>query len=149
MNLQYDIVSWLTTIVVTPDRQIVGQFHGTSAYPTRDTLNNLLLSLGAQMMDCSVGIPNEESVVSETTLNVYPNPAIQKATMLIHTPIEGDYKVVWRNNLGVTVHSFTTSLLQGQNSLSIDFTDFKAGVYYLSLSDASGNTIHKKIMIAD
>ena len=49
VNELYEIESHITCLVIMPNGEIAGQFYGPNAYPTRDSLNSLLLTLGAEM----------------------------------------------------------------------------------------------------
>ena len=74
INLQYEIGSHITALVVLPDRTIAAQFFGPNSYPTVDTLNALLLSVGAHAQPCTVNVEDEQITDSHQLINYAPNP---------------------------------------------------------------------------
>jgi len=134
VNLQYEIVSHITVLVVMPDRQIAGQFFDPVSVPTRDTLNNLLLSLGAEYKDCSVGL-SDERTEGKKEINVFPNPIYNHAEIAVFVPEKGHYQFIITNNLGRKVQSYQQNLQRGLNKLSIDVHSLHSGVYYVTVKN--------------
>jgi trimeric autotransporter adhesin len=69
-------------------------------------------------------------------VSIFPNPASQKVTVSINTPVSG--KVNWKltDNTGRIVLQNTYLLRQGNNNLQIDISRLSGGVYYLTVSGA-------------
>jgi len=147
VNNQYEIASHITVLVITPDRQIVGQLYGPDSFPTQDTLNSLLLSLGAEMLDCNVGISEDKSVLAKkNTLKIFPNPIINRAEAILEIEKNGLYNIRIFNNFGALVYIVYTPLTKGGNVINIDFTPFKKGIYFISVQGEGELIMNKKVL---
>lgn len=147
INLQYEIASHITVLVIMPDRQIVGQLYGPNSFPTQDTLNSLLLSLGAEMLDCNVGLEeNQAQLKEQNTFRIYPNPIAENAEAIIEIEKSGLYNIRIFNNFGSLVRTISTQLTKGENIISIDFNSFEKGIYYISLQGDNQIIINNKVL---
>lgn len=142
VNEQYGIMSYITCIVVMPDREIAGEFFGPY-YPERDTLNNLLLSLGAEMQDCTVGI-SEPNLKEEIV--VFPNPITNHADLYIKVEKAGEYDIRVMNGLGQELMQFSDYLIQGENRININFSLLDKGMYILDIQYLDKKILTKKIL---
>lgn len=147
VNTQYGIQSHITVLVVTPDKQIAGQFYGPDYFPTRDTLNNLLLSLGAQMQDCSVGI-SDSHILSNNFIDIQvsPNPVVENAHLEIKTKGNGFYHIKIMNIFGHVIQSFPTQLNKGINKIDVQLSLVPGGMYFISLYRGDEKLISKRIL---
>ncbi|MCK5775584.1 MAG: T9SS type A sorting domain-containing protein [Bacteroidales bacterium] len=143
VNEQYGIQSYITCIIISPDREIVGQFYGPY-YPERDTLNKLLLNLGAEMQNCSVGI-GENSILDDIT--VFPNPLSQNSVLYVNMHKANEYDIRILNNVGQIIYEKTVALAKGDNSIEMDPYLFKKGTYILQIADNYKMITTKKIII--
>ena len=143
VNEQYEIQSYITCIIVTPDREIAGQFYGPY-YPERDTLNKLLLTLGAEMQNCTVGL-TENRILDD--IMVFPNPIIRNSALHINTSKADEYSIRILNDIGQMIDEKNYILAEGDNSIEIDFSFFKQGVYLLQIVDKDKTITTKKIII--
>ena len=147
VNEQYGISSHITTLVIMPNREIVGQFYGPNAFPTRDTLNNLLLSLGAQMQNCSVGISeNSSEIEHHEILTVYPNPIKDHAEIQLIASNNGIGNIQILDAFGGVVESFSTPLKKGKNQMHLDLHSLSKGIYIIRLLEKDGSLINTKII---
>lgn len=81
-------------------------------------------------------------------LDVIPNPVSDIVTVRIKRP-EGQ-QVVWsvHDNLGKVVSPFEGQLLlEGENTITFDVNELKAGVYTVLLSSEDGLFVQEKIMV--
>ncbi len=146
INVQYGIVSHITALVITPDHQIVGQFYAPY-YPTRDTLNSLLLSFGAQMQSCSVGLSEESSSLErKNSLHVFPNPVNEAAQAHISIEEDGAYLMKIINNFGAIVQTIPLYLTKGENKIDLTFKSLSTGIYYISLQNNQEIMIKTKML---
>jgi len=136
VNDLFDIASHITVLVITPDRQIAGQFYGPDYLPAQDTLNSLLLSLGADMMDCSVGI-NEHlnQYDKEEELFIYPNPVIDNSVLRVKIDEADWYQIQVINALGELESSQRAYFLKGENTINMQNSMKSAGMYYIKLQN--------------
>jgi hypothetical protein len=142
VNEQYGIMSYITCIVVTPDREIAGQFFGPY-YPERDTLNHLLLSLGAEMQSCSVGISENEA---EEEVKLFPNPITESVELYVEINKSGTYHIRVVNGLGQQVARFVDYLTIGENRINVDFSSLDKGMYIVDIQYENKLIISKKIL---
>jgi len=143
VNEQYEIQSYITCIVVMPDREIVGQFYGPY-YPERDTLNKLLLTLGAEMKDCTLGLSENHQI---DDVKVFPNPLTQQSVLYVNINKQGDYNIKILNDIGQIIHDNSYTLLAGDNKIRINFSLLKDGMYVMQIEDKDRNIIRKKLII--
>jgi len=142
---QYDIQSHISVLVITPDREIAGQFY-YPYLPTRDSVNNLLLSLGAQMQDCTTGMPDEFTINAHPQMNIFPNPVSSHATIQLNDVGIGNYRMEIFNNFGELIRSFPVKISSGSKEKQADFSNLTAGYYFIRLR-AGTKTISRKIFI--
>lgn len=143
VNLQYDINSHITALVVTPDRQIVGQFYDPY-FPERDTLNSLLISLGAEMQDCTVGINSEK--ILDFGMSISPNPVEQYTYVNVLAEKAGLYHLKIISNFGHIMQTVSVDLSKGENRVKLDFSSFATGIYLVQLQSEKGQFEIKKIV---
>jgi len=142
VNEQYGILSYITCIVVKPNREIAGQFFGPY-YPERDTLNNLLLSLGAEMQNCSVGIGEHNS---KEEIKVFPNPITEAVDLYVKVNKSGLYQIKVINTLGQQVAQFVDHLTIGDNKIDVDFSLLDKGLYIVEIQYENKLITRKKIL---
>jgi len=139
---QYNIQSHITALVITPDREIAGQFY-YPYLPTRDTVNNLLLSLGAQYQDCTTSTEQKENPL-QPKIYVYPNPLIDRANIQIYSSEKNDLRIEIINNFGVLVRSIP--IKSNEQLLNVDVNELKSGLYVIRLLN-NKQTLASKIIV--
>ncbi len=130
VNELYEIASHITCLVILPDGEIAGQFFGPT-YPTRDTLNSLLISLGAEMYDCSLGANQLENINSR--MEIYPNPVNHNTKIKLEIEKVGSYDIEIRNTTGQLLESFPQNLDSHQNIIDLNLEAFSEGLYFVHL----------------
>jgi len=141
VNEQYEIASHITALVVLPDGTIAGNFFGPNAYPTRDSLNNLLLSLGAEMQNCTLGFEEKEKIESLS----YPNPAINKINISFDLPISGKFELNIINMQGQLVQRKDLCLNQNKD-YKINVSQLSKGVYLVQLKQKHEIILNQQII---
>lgn len=145
VNEQYEIASHITTLVITPDRGIAGHFYGPNYYPTRDTLNSLLLSLGAQMGNCTVSI-EEVNQLANASISIHPNPAGKNPQIDISIKDMGLYQLEIINISGQLVYSQKDIFASEKITLNLNLEAYPKGVYMLLLKNEIGLIAQKKFL---
>jgi thiol-disulfide isomerase/thioredoxin len=140
-HIQYDIASNITALVVLPDYSIAGQFYGPNAYPTRDSLNKLLSTLGAQMYNCGVGISEHKS----TSGLLYPNPSKNQSCLNLESSLSGVFTFQIINSQGRIIHEQSMNL-QNKNSIEINTSTLDIGVYFAILRNEDSMIINQKLI---
>jgi hypothetical protein len=97
---------------------------------------------------CSPGVPQfstskaavmVEEQTKETTMSVFPNPAVNKATVSINYPVTGAAVLQLTDALGRKISNTKISLLPGQNYYGINTTGLRQGLYIVSLVGEKGS----------
>jgi hypothetical protein len=83
-----------------------------------------------------VGI-HENEVASQLT--IYPNPAHNQLTVSGNFKTAGNVKYAVTNLVGATVFSSEMNVAQGLQNKTIDISQLKAGIYFLSLENGKSN----------
>lgn len=140
-HYQYEIASNITALVILPDGNIAGQFFGPNAYPTRDSLNNLLLSLGAEMQGCGVGI--KENTTSNFYL--YPNPF--KDELFIKN-VCLNTEVIQINILNINGQAIQTREFKSieKETIKLNTESLCSGVYLLQIKKGDEVVFSQKIV---
>lgn len=141
VNEQYEIASHITALVIQPDGTIAGQFFGPNAYPTRDSLNNLLLSLGAEMQPCGVGIQD----ILPANANVFPNPASNFANISFNTKIYGSIQVSIFNITGKLQKQYNFHLKEN-DQITLEISDLPIGIYFIEVKDNDNLVFNQKLI---
>lgn len=131
INEQYLIASHITALVITPDGEIAGEFYGPDAYPTRDSLNSLLLHLGANMQDCSVGIDDLENSIS--IFEIAPNPIKDKTKLTIKAKNQGQYQIEIKDIAGHRLDYFPIYLDSQKNNIELNLEAYSKGLYFIQI----------------
>jgi len=89
----------------------------------------------------------ENTEVLESVSDVYPNPSINKAQILINSNLNTSNVIITITNaLGSTISSKNTELFSGKNAIILDTENLNSGIYFATIS--SNNTkIVKKFTI--
>lgn len=138
---QYEIASNITALVILPDGTIAGEFYGPDSYPTRDSLNNLLLSLGAEMQVCGVGI--EDDLFSD--VNVFPNPAKDYLNIQFKNPRTGKFILEVYDAQGKLIMSNNINLYF-QDKIVVNTNEFINGTYFVNLIEDDEIIISQKLI---
>lgn len=136
---QYGIASNITALVVLPDGTIAGQFFGPNHYPTRDSLNNLLQSLGAEMMTCGVGI--DENLSEDAS--IYPNPFNELLQIKYNNSATAQLYLKIYNIQGVLVRKQYLSL---QPLHSINTMNLNSGMFFFQLIKEDKIILNQKLI---
>jgi hypothetical protein len=140
-HFQYEIASNITALVILPDGTIAGQFFGPNSYPTRDSLNNILLSLGAEMQNCGVGLEENK----ESNLSLYPNPVTDQLFINLSSISAGIYQLEILNLQGQNIQ--TTDIHVAENKcIKINTQALPSGVYLLRLKQEDGVLFNQKLI---
>lgn len=125
----YDIQSYPTVIVITPDHNIVEQYVWP---PDEQTLTAAIIAAGG-----IVGI--DEDTEKQTDVLVYPNPVSDMGTVQVRLKHPAKVSMKLYNLLGVEVFSSGSEILEkGINNIRIDVSGFPNGYYFLKMESHNG-----------
>lgn len=77
-------------------------------------------------------------------VNVFPNPVVEKTTVTINAIADETAQLSVIDNTGRTIQTIEFNLVKGKNSLQLDLSNYKTGVYYL---DINGKAINEKVKL--
>jgi hypothetical protein len=89
------------------------------------------------------GLPDE---LVESTMELYPNPALDQINISIGSSVTGLSFIEIRNLTGQLINRRNISLSEGNNRFSIDAVDMHTGIYLVS-TEINGRRIMKKISV--
>ena len=81
-----------------------------------------------------------------TNVSVVPNPFTNSAVVTFHSDIEGSFKLKMMNSLGQIVSTKEINVVHGSNQTNIERNGLSAGIYFLSISNASGAMTRKVVI---
>jgi thiol-disulfide isomerase/thioredoxin len=146
INLQYEIGSHITALVVLPDRTIAAQFFGPNAYPTVDTLNSLLTSVGGHAQPCSVQVNEMNEDTDNEYFQCFPNPVIDELSLQINSGEFTEIEVEILNLAGQKILSFNPTFTSPNTEIKLDVTRLTKGVYFVRLKNRSQMVATQKLI---
>ncbi len=92
--------------------------------------------------------PAAREGVAETpiSINVYPNPAVDRAVLELGLSSEQDVAVVIMDALGRVVYENTQIRAAGMNTLELDLSTYTSGIYMINVSTDQGVEIRKVVV---
>jgi hypothetical protein len=95
----------------------------------------------------TVGVEDNENIVSEDSYNVYPNPATDYVEVTFNLSKDGNINIELYNELGSKVKEiYNGYLVSGLRAVSFKTLDLPAGAYYCVINH-NGNNITKQVNI--
>lgn len=80
------------------------------------------------------------------TMNVYPNPAKESATVSFNADAENT-SVEVINSLGQTVYSVELGSVMGQNEVNIPTSELAEGLYFVNVKNSNGSTATARLSV--
>lgn len=87
---------------------------------------------------------NFASMLLVTGVSVFPNPVTEKTTVLINAIAEETANLKIIDNTGRVIKVIAVNLVKGKNSIQLDLTKFKTGIYFI---DINGKAISEKVKL--
>lgn len=131
VNELYEIASHITCLVIMPDGEIAGQFFAPNAYPTRDSLNSLLMTLGAEMYNCSLS--TEQLNNENNRIEISPNPVNYNTKLNLKVEFSGPYEIEILNITGQVLKSFPVYLDSHHQIIDLNLEAFSEGLFFIRL----------------
>lgn len=83
-------------------------------------------------------IINVNSGLKMIAVNVFPNPVSDKANLYFETVESGGYDLAIYNQQGQVVYTANVMATEGSNNIEFNTMFFKAGIYFLRISNENG-----------
>jgi hypothetical protein len=93
-----------------------------------------------------LGLKNNNSYSTTSTIMVFPNPVVNDANLLVNSTTTADASVTILNALNQPVYNKHYQLNTGANTLSFDCENIANGVYYV-MFESDNNKQTKKLII--
>jgi hypothetical protein len=114
------------------DGLLVVATHGNGIYQTN------LSSIG--------DVLSAENIIAEFDFTIFPNPVVDRVSLAITLDKIADAKVIIYDDLGRKVgEDYSQKLYVGTNLVQLDLSNFKAGIYFVSLT-TNNEVITKQII---
>lgn len=104
------------------------------------TVQNVVYS---QDMLSIIGV---EELSESVEVSIYPNPVLDQMTLQMKSSANFDAKLAITDILGKTVFTSTSAIKEGNNTVSIDASNLRAGVYLVNITSGE-SSITKKIVV--
>jgi hypothetical protein len=99
-------------------------------------------------MDLSVTGINDKQLLSDGDINIYPNPATQKANISLDVETEALYEINVVDVSGRIIKSVANeNLTKGAYTFNLDVSNFTSGLYYVQVSSGKRASTTKKLLI--
>ena len=85
--------------------------------------------------------------IKEASLQLFPNPSIDKVTVILPSEVEGEADLVIYNALGQLVKTTTIDLVKGNNNTELDVQDLAKGRYTLVVNYAGQRLTQAPLII--
>ena len=96
-----------------------------------------------------VSTTDVKSAITEfNTIELYPNPAQNEATVRISTSKAGESTITILNALGQLMIQQITTIEVGNNTVNFDTKNLASGLYYVVIADKDGKSTTKKLTIS-
>ena len=136
----YQILSYPTVIIITPDHQIVEQYIWP---PTSDSIINAVIKAGGMY----VGVDERVQTVADAV--VYPNPVTEKAFLKINITSAANIQLEIVDLLGNILFSSEKQFVgKGSNKIEIPVSGLINGLYFVRLNINDTEVITSCFVIA-
>jgi len=135
----YEILSYPTVIVITPDHTIVEQYIW---YPNEENITNAVLAAGGTM------VGTNEISFDKNDLELFPNPVKDKGTVEFDLKSASDVYLTIYNLYGKKVYNSEINKQQkGLVQLAFSTDEFETGYYILKIISDNENIATRKFSV--
>ncbi|MFK5854516.1 MAG: T9SS type A sorting domain-containing protein [Bacteroidota bacterium] len=135
----YEILSYPTVILITPDHTIVEQYIW---YPSEENITNAVIAAGGIM------VGTEEVLNNNNEINIFPNPVKAKGTIEFELNSSVNVYLTIYNLLGRQVYSEEVMDLQkGINQIVFPVDELDNGLYFVKIESDKENIGTKRISV--
>lgn len=123
--MAYEVLSYPTVIVITPDHQIVEQYIWE---PTATHIIDAVVAAGG------LYVGTAEKIKPEREFSIHPNPAGHAARLHVETETGADLSYRICNILGEQIFKEKLSLSSGVSSIDLPADQLNNGIYFVKIS---------------
>ena len=137
----YDILSYPTVLLITPDHNIVEQYIW---YPNEENITNAVLAAGGIM------VGSNEITELKGELKTYPNPVSDKGIIEFELQNSAKIKLAIYNILGNQVYSTNEQYFEkGINKIPFFVNELSSGYYFAKITTSNGNIFTTRISVSN
>ncbi|MEO8584169.1 MAG: T9SS type A sorting domain-containing protein [Flavitalea sp.] len=125
-------------VVTDPDLQADGSFNDSRFLPGANYYRLAVHNTNGSIAYSKVVVLTRTETFR---VNVYPNPAVGTLNVEILSNVTGKYGIVLHNSLGQRVYDKQISVVPGNQSVPVDVTRFRAGVYHVTVYGEGNNKV--------
>lgn len=119
------------------------KFRATSAYGNNLYLDNVNLQQEQPIVEPPVTTGIVTTNNNNLSVGLYPNPSNGETNLKIATAKPTSVKITVMNILGQSVYTQAANLSAGSNNISLNVSEFAAGVYNVMIESNTGTTVKK------
>lgn len=134
----YQIQSYPTVIVIKPDHEISNQHVWL---PTTENINDAVLAAGGLL------VGKKEIDENKNSLLVFPNPANNYTTVSLSIEKASDLYLDILNSNGQIIYQNVNHLNAGSNSIEINVSEYKSGIYFIRMVTEDGIIYSSKLFV--
>lgn len=135
----FEVVSYPTVIVITPDHQIVENFIWE---PTAENITAAVVNAGGILVGQS-----ELAMQTITALQLYPNPAQSAATLAFQVEESSQVEIAVTDLQGRTLNVYHVAAYQGRNTFSLPLSDYNSGTYLVTLLSEKSRSLPIRLSV--
>lgn len=126
--LLYEVQSYPTVIVITPDGNIYNQYIWE---PTNENINGEVMAAGGVITD----IAENQKAAKISRLSIYPNPLTEQAKLEINITKSGEYNLMIYDLRGILIGNLVGKFFtEGIHTLDVSLNHIASGSYILGLT---------------
>lgn len=134
--LDYQVQSYPSVIVIKPNHEISNQYVWE---PSTENINQAIIEAGGIMV-------SKDEIYSET-LNIYPNPAIDKVNIDFKTNDVSETYIDIINTKGQIVFQKVV-VNNRKKTITLEFDNFDRGIYFVRIITSKGRMKTEKLIVA-
>ena len=136
----YNILSYPTVIVITPDHSIVEQYVW---YPDEETITAAVISAGGILVN------TDENPINQVDVNIYPNPITSAGKIGFHLLEESEIILKIVNIMGQEVLNMPATVYEhGNNTIEFSVEHLQNGYYFVKLDSNTGTIATSRIAVS-
>ena len=121
----YEILSYPTVVIITPDHNIIEQWVWP---PDEETITNAVIAAGG------IFVSTMENILKEKIASVFPNPANNYVNIEFELNNSADVQLKLTNIIGQEVYRSNPKFhLKGTTKVKIPVSELKNGFYFVSI----------------
>ena len=121
----YDILSYPTIILITPDHNIVEQY---ITPPDEETITNAIIAAGGLMVN------TPDILIEKNDINIFPNPVVSKGDVEFSISTSSVVQLKMINLMGQEVYKSSPEYkIKGEVKLSFPTYDLQSGFYIVEI----------------